>query len=260
MARILGSKLLLSFLAILFLSSCVTRTYRYKPTTINAKLFEQKGDFEIGMCASNLYGFNAAYAITNHLALGLGVSYFELSDSINVIDDMGVDRGDIEYLDNQVDYEIAFIYFNKFQSNDLAYEVQFGFGSNERIEEVNSDFDLSNTLYDFEKRKTPIYSRFFIQPAIGENGRYFDWNFAARLQFINYEDLEFRFPNSGLENYTDLVLEPTMTIRAGYKYIKFMFQIGTRFGYSNGPYDYEPVHLGVGLVVPINQHTVNWRN
>lgn len=257
--KIWAFRLLIPAVLALSLSSCVTQTYRYKPTTINVALFEQKGDFQVGLGASDLSGFNAAYAFTDHFGFGLGFSSLKLIDTLEVFDNMGTYKGEAEYIDNQTDYELAFIYFNNFDKGNLRYEVQLGFGSSERSEEMKSDFDLSNTIYDFEKRRTPIYNRFFIQPALGKNGKYFDWSFGARLQAINYRDLKYQFPSPGLDNYSDIVIEPTLTLRGGYKYIKAMFQIGSRFASSNGPYDYIPLHVGIGLVVPINRHTINKR-
>ena len=100
-----------------------------------------------------------------------------------------------------------------------------------------------------------MYYRFFIQPAIGKNGKNIDWSFATRFQLVNYKDLATSFPLRNVSNYSDMMIEPIVTVRGGYRFAKIMFQVGARFTTKNGPYHYFSMNMGVGLVFPLNKFT-----
>lgn len=244
-------------IALFTLNSCTTRTYRYKSNTINPHLFEEQGDFEVGTTASGLLGIQGAYAVTDNFAFGAAVSFISETDTISITDTSNTSLGDIIYKDNHTDFEFTFCYFNNIPNSNLAYEVQLGYAYDLRTEKVDNsnNLNISNTIYDFDKRNNPIYSRIFIQPAIGKNGRNFDWSFATRFQLVSYKDLSLRYPNTEYKNYSDFMLEPVFTIRGGFRFAKAMFQLGARITNKNGPYDYFSLNMGIGFVVPLNQFT-----
>ncbi len=242
------------FLCLFF--SCAPPVYRYKATTVNTAMFHDKGDFQVVAGGSpEIGGFNTAYALTDHFGIGAAFNFSNASDSVVVQDTSGLSTRAMFFEDNQASYEIAAMYFNHFPGDRLDYEVQVGFAYDERTERTDGKADLAGTIYDYDERKRPIYTRYFIQPAFGKNGKYFDWNVGTRFQMINYLDLEVEYPDRDYKNYTDYTIEPVATVRAGYKFIKVMVQVGLRLPVAQGPYDYVPIHLGAGLVVPINKLT-----
>ena len=227
-------------------SSC--QTYRYKPTAVNACMFEQKGDMQFGFGGSELVGIHAAYAVTDRFGIMAQASGLSQSDSIVGQDSVGNITATGNRVNNHNDIEFAAMYFNNWDG-DISLEVQGGFAFNNRVIKIQGDGDFSSLGSFSQSGKYPLYNRYFIQPAVGKNGKFIDWNFAMRMQYINYLDVK--------PSFTDMTIEPVFTVRGGYKFAKLMFQIGGRAAIPKGVYAYVPIHIGFGITVPLNQYTLN---
>lgn len=226
------------------LSSCLV--YRYKAPSVNACMFEKKGDMQFGIGGSELGGIHGAYAVTDQFGIMAQVAGLSQSDSIVGVDSMGNVISNGVRVNNHNDIEFAAMYFNNWDG-DISLEIQGGFAYNTRVIKIKGEGDFSS-LGGFSKSgRYPLYNRYFIQPAVGKNGRFFDWNFAMRMQLISYFDIQPRF--------TDMTIEPVFTIRGGYRFAKIMFQLGGRAAITRGSYDYFPIHIGIGITAPINQYT-----
>ncbi len=94
-----------------------------------------------------------------------------------------------------------------------------------------------------------VYSRGYIQPAIGRNGKLLDAGFALRIQAISYA--------GNVQN--DILVEPIVMLRTGYNRWKAMLQIGATYDYKNSTlandYDYFPLHIGLGLNYVVTPQT-----
>ncbi len=226
-------------------------------------MFREKNDFQFDLSGSSeiggLSGFSGAWAFTDNFGINLGFDYNYKLDSFPV----QISSWETGYANRDVihkDYDYSFIYFKPI--NDYhQYEIQLGFSYVQKTVKYKSDPDPLLDFSEWGSSSNHAYSRFYIQPAIGRNGKYFDWNFATRIQLINYHDLSYEFPLENYQNYSDILIEPGLTIRAGYRYIKLMAQVGLRANTRNGIYGYHDIHGGFGLIFSFNSFSkFSWRD
>ncbi|MBN1416040.1 MAG: hypothetical protein JW973_13140 [Bacteroidales bacterium] len=211
---------MLGVLITLVVTSCAPA---YVPNVVNSPVFNNEGEFQ-GSLHAGLAGYDAqfAYAITDHVGVMLNGSYANrTSDST----------------DNFHKHKFAEIgagYYGKIKENG-RYEVYGGggFGKLQAYQEVA-----------FWQAYADVNSlRFFVQPAIGlstSNG-VFDGSFAARLIGINLK--QDTFSNTGM------LVEPAITAKVGYKYVKAVFQFGMSIplNKNNIDFNYQPFLFSFGL-------------
>ncbi len=105
----------------------------------------------------------------------------------------------------------------------------------------------------------------YIQPTIGISHKVIDVAFTPRISYISYlysdyqlidASEQFEVRNFFYKKKNTLVLEPGITIRLGYKYVKVDFQYGSSsFSYqSSNVEDFEPyysryIHLGLNFLI-----------
>ena len=68
------------------------------------------------------------------------------------------------------------------------------------------------------------YNRYFIQPGIGVKQDFFEASFCTRIAYVDVYDLKSNNPN--LRPTSSIFVEPVLTGRFGYKYVKFFTQFG----------------------------------
>jgi len=125
--------------------------------------------------------------------------------------------------------EIGAGYFNSAKDNDFNFEVYGGAGIGEIEFKPREDYTQD---YFYAKN-----ARLFIQPALGFSKKIFDFAFSIRFSHLNYFDSvtsNYQYdPNASLQennlkilensNYT--FVEPAITFRIGWKYVKFHTQM-----------------------------------
>jgi hypothetical protein len=83
--------------------------------------------------------------------------------------------------------------------------------------------------------------RFFVQPAIGLSTEVFDGSIATRLVALNMKQ-------DSLSN-TGLLMEPVITAKVGYRWVKAVFQFGMSLPLNREQIDftYQPFIFSIGL-------------
>lgn len=99
-------------------------------------------------------------------------------------------------------------------------------------------------------------NRFFLQPGIGFTNEYFDIAFSSRLMVLNYSNIDtLNYTTSMMVNQELLnidqepfvFIEPALTMRLGYKWVKFQAQMMYSYKYNSTPLNYMPFTMTVGV-------------
>lgn len=105
-------------------------------------------------------------------------------------------------------------------------------------------------------------NRYFIQPGIGMRSPWVDAAFNLRWAFVNYSNLNDNgrgnqylvdqqlmdmYGNRRIDKGSFTFVEPGITVRGGYKFIKVQLQMVTSLPVSAIAWNYDPVRFTVGL-------------
>ena len=216
-----------SFIELIFVISLfVSCSPEYIPNMVNSPMFTNAGEFQATLATgtSNLDG-QVAFAVTDHIGIMANGSYGnETSDSSD------------QY------HKHAFIeggggYYDKFGEIG-RYEIYggYGFGRVEGYFENLFDENLTNAHYN----------RFFIQPGIGISTGIYDGSFSPRFSMVQMNPKGITFEN---DNYK-IFFEPVITSKVGFKYVKFVFQIGASLPVSGDDdlgFDNQPFIFNIGI-------------
>ncbi len=196
----------------------------YAPNAVNSPLLSKKGDAQVAV-HTGTSGINpqAAYAITNHLGIMTNGSFKKYNNSDKNYTNYG---------------ELGLGYYTTF-SEKGRIEAYAGYGIG-NYKYINS-FHHSVTIH------SGSFSKFFIQPSIGYVSKIFEGSFATRFAYINVDDI------SGKDS--SMLINPVITAKVGYKFIKVVFQSGLSFGLDdiNDYINNQPFMFTVGLQLNINQ-------
>lgn len=228
-------KILTYLLALLVLGSC-SHSY-YIPTTANVPLLKEKNELRATVSTGgggdiSTVDLQAAYSITNHFAV-----------MTNFMSGRGSDD-DENSRGNGNCFELGAGYFAPIEEKGV-FEVYGGFGFSNQHHEYNS-----GGMADLSFRK------FFIQPSFGLSLNAFDLAFTPGLSSVSFHkvdnlllstDVNFEEVDQIAKNNTSLLFEPTLTIRAGWKYVKFQTQFGLAHNLSHPDLAFEQFKLNVGL-------------
>lgn len=191
----------------------------YLPNVVNTPMLSDKGELQAAIY-TGVSGFDPqfAYAITDHLGVMLNASFANLSKDNN---------------DNLKKYqfiETGVGYYTKIKESG-RFETFGGLGY------ANLNLLNSNNIYSY---------RFFIQPSIGAVSDFFDGSFSTRFVLLSISKDNF--------NYKNFFIEPVITAKVGYKFIKAVFQIGLSLPlHSSSPsYECQPLLFSIGLQAKIN--------
>jgi len=179
---------------------------------------EKQGDARItgSFSYSGLDG-QLAYAITNHIGLMCNGS---------VIGKYGGTFG-----------EFGIGYFGLFGTLG-KYELYGGAGYGTINLASNNDEDNYYSVHKVENY------RLFLQPSIALSGKVADLSFSPRLVHVSISGSNF-FKSS-------FFLEPTLTLKVGYKYVKFISQVGLSFNLDRNSYiDYQPIIMAIGVQIAL---------
>ena len=219
-------------------ASC--NTTLYVPNAVNAPLLKEKGELKASIGFNN---FQAAFGLTDHVGV-IGNAYwnnFKVDATSNGITSETVNKGNL--------YEVGIGYFFNISDN-VVFETYAGGG----LGKIDFSNDNSRKYYDVNATK------FFIQPALGYVGKYFDLGFTPRFSAVKYNDLntsgytqselDTEFLNkSAVEDKTWMFIEPAITARFGYKFIKLQAQLGFASKLTDGDLKYESKFSSLGISV-----------
>lgn len=196
----------------------------YIPNIVNTPLLSSKGEFQatIGTGTSG-YDPQFAYAVTNDLGIMVNASYANRTDTTEFNKHTFAELG--------VGYLLPF-------GNGGHFEL-FGGAGMGKIDAKN--WDNSLIYYQNYSRTKADLTRIFIQPSVGIVSKAFDGAFTPRIVFLNVNhSINNNTFDSTLNTHNfDPFIEPTVTAKVGWKYVKMFFQIGfsipvTRFkNYTN---------------------------
>jgi hypothetical protein len=247
-------KLAISVLGALLLSSCAH--YYYVPNVQNVPLFREKNEYRF----SAFYGagdmsssgeVQAAYSATNHL--GLMANYLSAKGQTSA--NRNSAKG---YC-----LEGAAGYFKPF-GNAAVFEIYGGLGGGSQHHEY---YNMFIEKYDGTADLTCI--KVFIQPSLGLTFKAFDIAFSTRMSRMTFTDVNNNITNSfksnmlnDIDNKSHFFIEPALTLRAGWKNVKFQLQGQISTEVSNPTlYIGEGSHLSAGMYFTIaNRYKSNETN
>jgi hypothetical protein len=218
--------------------SCTTTLYT--SNAVNAPLLTKKGEVKLNATQSDM---QVAVAAGNHFGV-MANGYFQSHNG----GDNYQHRGGL--------FEAGAGYYTSVKEH-LVFEAYGGAGIGRvyKQETVKSTDNNSEYLASF----TANGAKMFVQPGIGLTTGIFDLALTQRLSFVKY----YRFSsqnyttadlgNDYLENITKptyLFVEPALTARLGYKFIKLQAQYGVTL--NMGPNIRHPGNFAtLGLVVDL---------
>ncbi len=213
-------------IAIIVLSSC-SHTY-YVPNTVNVPLFKEKNEIRLaGYYYSDqvtTYEIQGAYSITNNLAVMANYMYGYDYTKEYVKEDCGFGH----YVDAAAEYYKP---LNKY----FVLEAFGGMGICNQSHLYKGEYLYASGHYIPTRYIAKVFFiKNFMQTSIGFTSNYFDIALSTRIANLTYLNTFQNLPPSDYD-YMDLqkiylirnflVLEPALTIRGGWKYVKIQTQL-----------------------------------
>jgi len=227
-------------ISLLVTASCTK--IMYLPNAQNVPSLKSKNDIDLNLGTRN---FQAAYAITDHF----GISANALVGSSEWT--VGSNGNDTEYDISRFNLEGAVGYFNNFAGNGI-FQV-FGGGG---IGKYDYDYyDVINGVGGPLNEYSANSIKLYLQPAIGMSSDYFDVFFSTRLVGLNFTGETTNISETELfeEDLSELLdpfytfLEPCLTFRVGYKWVKLHFQTMYSVKLTEQDLNYMPFNVNIGL-------------
>jgi hypothetical protein len=194
----------------------------YIPNMVNAPLLSNKGEVQASV-NTGISGFDPqlAFAVTDKIGLMLNASWNKWNNK----DPDGHQHGR-RFIEGGIGYYHPFEKFGRF-------EAFTGFGTGE----IKGYFE--NNI--FSGYGTSQYRRFFVQPDIGLCSDFIDLSLSTRLSFVNIVLTSDNYKQYS-RNTFDPFFEPVITLKIGYKYLKFISQPGFSFPLKIVTYNYHEVY------------------
>lgn len=193
----------------------------YIPNSINTPMLSNKGELQLAL-NSGVSGFDpqVAYAFSDKFGLMVNGSF----------DNQTNDSTDNFH--KHIFLEAGTGYYTKL-GDQGRFEIFGGVG-------LGKTRGLSNGVWWVSTADANLV-RFFIQPGIGFTSSFFDVGLATRFAAVNLRQ-------DTLVN-TGLFIEPAITVKAGYKYVKLFLQLGVSFPINSDDIDfaYQPLLISAGL-------------
>jgi hypothetical protein len=258
------------------LFSCYTPRYMYSPSNTNVPNLEKKGDNKLagyyafgnsGTNSSSIeqskfynrgFDVQAAYAVTNHIALMCNLSnrYERNNGRFEQLFDSAV----ITYKRSLTELGIGwFGYFNK---SSAQFQVFAGYGTGNFSFDDNGK-DRSNTpYYRFHQAKV---NKIFIQPAIIANlTKNFTTSFANRFNLVFFSSINTSYTPQEQELFLldkiadkpSVFWEPAIINNFGFNNLpglRFEIQLGFASLVSRKFIDYRTVNISVGAMANLRQ-------
>ncbi len=226
------------------LALCQSCRTAYTPNALNVPLMQERGEIKLMVSPNNYQG---AYAVTDNIAI-IANGRVATSTTSTSVNGTASDSFDAK---NSV-FEAGIGYYGH-TGRGFTYEVYGGGGVTQvgfhgTGPSVGKNYDVSGM-------------KFFVQPNIGFTSQGFDIAFSTRLSGLqfgtatgNYSLAEQKANElDKLGAATHLFLEPAITLRGGYKYVKLQLQLGGSFKLTQAVIPYNGLIGNVGLVFDFAQ-------
>lgn len=221
------------------ISACSQTMHFYVPSAVNAPLLKEQHDVR-GLVSLN--SAQIAYAPTDHFGVMVNGQFVYNRDwYYGGADDYRDYSGDEDLVDRDVrggTVEMGAGYFTTLDSKKRAvFEIYGGVGTGKfRTLDDNyyqlMDDNVSKKDFAISTRLT----KFFVQPSIGLSHKVIDVAFTPRFTLARFHSMSYgarALENEpgrmadvrSLENSWIPFMEPTVTFRVGYKYIKYSMQL-----------------------------------
>lgn len=231
---------------ILLLAGCKVA---YVPNMQNVPVMQEKGDTKVNLSTTN---FQGSYAFTDHFAV-MGNLYFRENSWENSPDTITTTEWD--YQANRFLGELGIGYYAPL-SDEASVEV-FGGAGWGSIDFINDNQNLAT-----ERSYSAKVSKIFIQPDIGFESEYFDAIFSTRLSYIGFNDVDtsnysvndLLYDNLyNLDKHPFFFLEPAITLRVGYRYVKLHTQAMLATKINPEEINYRSFGFNVGILVDLSE-------
>ena len=253
MKILINNRLSIFAVGLLFAIMFQSCNVMYSPSMQNTPLLQEKKEVVANIGINDIQG---AYAVTDHVGVMLNGYYNNGASN---------DYSSYDYYDSwsrqerkQWHVEAGAGYFNKLNDNAIV-EIfgGLGYGSSSLR---NYAKDSINEIPTLKSSYNADLMRFFVQPAIGYSIDNFHVSFSTRILFQKYLNAN-SFGYSLVELYDDKLLdmdksvyaflEPALTLRYGFKYVKFQAQAMLSYKYNVDRLNYMPVVFSIGMHVDI---------
>jgi hypothetical protein len=218
--------------------------FNYRSCTQNVPIIREKNEFHgviftnvqntsYGLETDFIGGVQCAYSITNHIGLMANYQF------TNFDYPQGYKKESY--------FEGAVGYFNPIARHSV-FEIYGGYGISNRLNHYESLY------YKNDKHTTSeiCFTKVFLQPSIGAKFEGFDLAFSARLCKNFYRNIDYYYYDND-----DIIVEPAITIRGGWKYVKAQLQLikTVRFRDPNyaviGGTIFDDISMNIGITVDL---------
>jgi hypothetical protein len=230
------------YIFLLFIVSSCTH-YNYVPNMHNVPLFQQKEEFHLDLSGSvgnefSAFEVQAGFSLSDNFAV-IGNGFFHDADRQMFND---------EYCRGHIIEGGAGAFVP--MKDNMVFESYFGVGFG-KIE--NGFDDDATTKLDF--------NRYFIQPSLGYTSDFLDFAVSLRLSGLRYNDIHFTgdLDTDDMDqiqyinrNPFSILVEPALTLRAGWEHIKFQLQFGYSINTTNPDLLQEDLNASIGMYFTIS--------
>lgn len=213
----------------------------YVPNAHNVPMFREKGEIHANVGTRN---FQAAYAPAEKVGVIANAQIG--SNSWN--DVLTTGGAAFDWTTNRSLFEIGAGTWQPLDNN-ISFETYGGVGFG------NVRFDRSFSGIP-DARYNANMMRFFLQPSFSVTSQHFDAGFSMRLaglNFLNVDTTGYTYDDlvavdlNDLDQDMHMFIEPAVTLRAGYQYVKFHTQLGYAIKLNDAPLSHNPFILNIGL-------------
>lgn len=248
-------KLTLASLSLIAIISTGCNRYYYKPNAVNAPMFTDGGQYRLGAGGSVGDGDGAG-----------NTSFFDVQAAASPIKYLGIIGNYSTYRFRPDNPDTSLTSGNV---NATAHLTELGVGGyyplGGRKVKMVTDLYLGGGLGNIRSDVDMDVRKLFIQPGIGMASPWFDVGFSFRISNIKYDNFNSNGRSYGylrdhqlIDNYgrriqdgTYWFYEPTITLRAGYKFAKVQFQGAFAHEASYVPWLYNGARFTVGFYLSI---------
>lgn len=219
----------------------------YTPNMQNVPLLTEKNEVRATL---GPFDYQAAYAVTENIGVMLNGQYH--TRNTNTLD---YEYGSKSLNNSKSALIEGGVGFTKKLSDYAVFEVYGGYGGGKNsILDTYTDYTTGSLLR--KESFSATTNRFFLQPGIGFTNEYFDIAFSSRLMVLNYSNIDtLNYTTSMMVNQELLnidqepfvFIEPALTMRLGYKWVKFQAQMMYSYKYNSTPLNYMPFTMTVGV-------------
>ncbi len=210
---------------ILFLFSCSF----YTPIAINTPLFVEKDQVAINAAITPGVSFQGAYSFSNHFFASANYTQYQIG---SIYKKLASPNGK----GNSSEFGIG--YYKLFKEG-THFELFSGFGPGIIKSKI---FERNPKTQEYDQKQFDIkYINYFIQPTFGWAKKNFEFALSTRYSLTNFKKPVTKFTDKfynesefkKYENGLFPLIEPSITLRAGPKNIKFQLQMLLSFSIKN---------------------------